>query len=103
MNLKNNHSAEKSVSALPLFKGEGNATTLQILQNQELKEHVATTPALLLCVVGEVVFENENGIKEILKSGDYTNIEPLVKHWVIASQDSQLSYGNKIFPPLLVC
>ncbi|MCB0538625.1 MAG: hypothetical protein H6571_17975 [Lewinellaceae bacterium] len=90
MNLKSNHSIDKPVSAVPFFKGEGIATALQILQNQELKEHVTKVPALLICVEGEVVFENEKGIKETLKSGEYVNIEPLVKHWVISKVDSQL-------------
>jgi len=90
MNLKNSHSTEKPVSAIPLFKGEGNATALQILQNQQLKEHTTKVPALLICVVGEVIFENENGIKETLQSGDFVNIEPLVKHWVVGNLDSQL-------------
>jgi len=90
MNLKDDHSAEKSVSAIPLFKGEGTVTALQILQDQKLKEHTTKIPALLICVTGEVVFENENGIKETLKSGDYIPIEPLVKHWVLSNVDSQL-------------
>ena len=90
MNLKNSHSAEKPVSAIPLFKGEGIATTLQILQNQQLKEHTTKVPALLICVAGEVVFENEKGIKETLQSGDYIHIAPLVKHWVVGNFDSQL-------------
>lgn len=90
MNLKSSHSTEKPVSAIPLFKGEGNATALQILQNQQLKEHTTKVPALLICVAGEVIFENENGIKETLQSGDYINIEPFVKHWVIGILDSQL-------------
>lgn len=90
MNIKYSHSLEKPVSAIPLFKGEGVATALQILQNQQLKEHTTKVPALLICVVGEVVFENEKGIKETLHSGDYINIEPFVKHWVIGNHDSQL-------------
>lgn len=90
MNLQSNHSSEKSVSSIPLFKGEGVAAALQILQDQQLKEHTTQVPALLVCVVGEVVFENEKGIKETLESGDYINIEPLVKHWVVGNKDSQL-------------
>ena len=90
MNLKNNHSTEKSVYLIPLFKGEGVALSLQILKNQELKEHTSKVPALLICVVGEVTFENENGIKETLESGDYINIDPFVKHWVVGNKDSQL-------------
>ncbi len=90
MNLKNNHSSEKPVSSIPLFKGEGVTAAIQILQDQQLKEHTSKAPALLICVVGEVIFENENGIKETLASGDYINIEPLVKHWLVGKEDSQL-------------
>jgi len=90
MNIKNSHSTEKPVSAIQLFKGEGTATALQILQNQQLKEHTTKVAALLICVSGEVVFENEMGIKETLQNGDYVNIEPLVKHWVVGNLDSQL-------------
>ena len=90
MNLKDNHTTDKPVSATQLFKGEGTAATMQILQNQKLKEHVTKIPALLLCVTGEVVFENENGVKETLQSGDYISSEPLVKHWVVGNVDSQL-------------
>ena len=91
MNLTELHPHDKSVSALSLFKGEqGSATTLQILKDQQLKEHMSKTPALLVCVTGEVEFENEKGMKETLFSGDYVNIESLVKHWVTAQVDSQL-------------
>ncbi len=90
MNIRSKHSTEKPVSAIPFFEGKGSTKALQILQSQQLKEHSTDVPALLVCVIGEVVFENENGMKEILQSGDYVNIEPLVKHWVIANQDSQL-------------
>lgn len=90
MNLQDNHTTEKPVSAIPLFKGEGTAISLQILQNQKLKEHSTKIPALLICVAGEVVFEDENGIKVTLQSGDYIPIEPLVKHWVVGKVDSQL-------------
>lgn len=91
MNIKELHTQEKPVSATSLFKSElGNATALKILQGEKLKEHITKTPALLICMEGEVVFENEKGIKEILMSGDYVNIEPMVKHWVEGTIESQL-------------
>ncbi len=91
MNLKELHSQEKPVSATSLFKSEmGNATALQILKGAKLNEHITKIPALLICMEGEVIFENENGIKETLMSGDYVNIEPMVKHWVEGVIDSQL-------------
>ena len=67
MNIKDLHTKLKPVSAIPHFKAaEGNVTAIQILNNQLLKEHTTKMPALLVCVTGEVVFENEKGIKENL-------------------------------------
>lgn len=91
MNIKDLHSQEKPVSAISLFKSElGNATAIQILQGEKLMEHITKTPALLICIEGKAVFENENGIKATLLSGDYVTIEPMVKHWVEGIQESQL-------------
>ena len=91
MNIKELHTQEKPVSTTSLFKSEqGSATAIQILQDGKLKEHITKTPALLICVEGEVVFENENGLKEKLLHGDYVNIEPMVKHWVEGTIESQL-------------
>lgn len=91
MNLRTLHSHEKPVSAISLFKTEqSNVSAIEILNGEQLKEHITKTPALLICVIGNVIFENEKGIKEELLSGDYIHIEPLVKHWVDARMDSQL-------------
>jgi quercetin dioxygenase-like cupin family protein len=91
MNIKDLHTKLKPVSAIPHFKAEeGSVTAIQILNNQFLKEHKTKTPALLVCVTGEVVFENEKGVSEILAPGDYVNIEPMVKHSVKGILDSQL-------------
>lgn len=91
MNIKDLHTQEKPVSAISLFKSElGNATAIKILQGEKLIEHVTKIPALLICMEGEVVFENEKGIKETLMPGDYVNIEPMVKHWVEGTMESQL-------------
>lgn len=90
MNLKNNHHPDKTVSAYQLFKGEGVANAIQILQGAELKEHITKIPALLMCVSGEVVFENEKGVVQVLQTGDYISIEPFVKHRVVGNQLSQL-------------
>ncbi|UXE68785.1 MAG: hypothetical protein KA713_09510 [Chryseotalea sp. WA131a] len=91
MNIKELHTQEKPVSAISLFKSDlGNATAIKILQGEKLKEHLTKTPALLICMAGEVIFENEKGIKETLISGDYVNIEPMIKHWVEGTIESQL-------------
>ncbi|MDX2134800.1 MAG: hypothetical protein SFV52_08440 [Saprospiraceae bacterium] len=91
MNIQKLHENQKEVSAKPLFEtSEGSVTALQILGNALLKEHITKVPALLLCVSGEVIFENEKGLHQTLSSGDFVNIEPLVKHWVKGVRDSQL-------------
>lgn len=91
MNIRQLHTQDKPVSTFSIFKSaEGNATAIQILKGQQLKEHLTKVPALLICIEGEVVFENEKGIKEILLPGDYVNIEPMIKHSVKGIADSQL-------------
>jgi quercetin dioxygenase-like cupin family protein len=91
MNIKELHTQEKPVSATSLFKSElGNATAIQILRGGVLKEHITKIPALLICMEGEVIFENENGTKVTLLPGDYVNIEPMIKHWVEGTVESQL-------------
>ena len=91
MNITELHYDTKAVSTKPLFKGKlGTVLALQILMNERFPEHVTKTPALLLCVKGNVVFENEQGFNKKLLPGDYINIEPLVKHWVDAKVDSDL-------------
>ncbi|MBK9637119.1 MAG: hypothetical protein IPO63_04630 [Bacteroidetes bacterium] len=92
MELSKLHQTDKVVSAKPFFKmEEGIATSIQILKGELLKEHVTKIPALLLCVSGKVIFENEQSHKETLLSGDYILITPMVKHWVQAEEDSQLA------------
>ena len=85
------HDSLKPVSALAMFSGdEGKVISIQILKNEILKEHITKVSALLMCITGEVVYEDEDGEKVTLNTGDYFNIQPMVKHWVVASEDAQL-------------
>ena len=91
MNIQEIHPKEKEVSAIALFKGEEGVTkSMHLSKGAELSKHHSKVPALLICITGEVVFENENGVKETLKQGDYVNIEPDVEHWVNSQMDSYL-------------
>ncbi len=91
MNIKTFHTEEKPVQAAKIFPAvEGLVNSLQITAGNKLKEHITQVPAFLICVIGEVVFENEKGASEKLLAGDYVLIEPMVKHWVTANQDSNL-------------
>ncbi|NOT38360.1 MAG: hypothetical protein HOP11_13395 [Saprospiraceae bacterium] len=91
MNIKELHTQTKPVSSTPLFISDrGNASSILIMQGEKLREHITKIPALLICVIGEALFENEKDIKETLLPGDYVNIEPMVTHWVTGMQTSQL-------------
>lgn len=90
MNLKDLHTEDKPLQTKKIFAAVEGVIAIQIKAEGQLKEHVTTVPALLVCVLGKVIFENEKGAKEILMPGDYVNIEVNVKHWVTANEDSNL-------------
>lgn len=91
MNIQQLHPSEKEISGISLFKGEvGDTKSLRLSKDAEISKHQSKTPALLICIIGEIVFEDGNGIKEILKQGDYVNIEPLVDHWLKGVTESHL-------------
>ena len=88
MNLKNLHPENKAVQTSVLFEPKEKVISLQIAKGEQLKEHITKVPALLVCVSGNAVFDNEKGEKTELQSGDYVLIEENVKHWVNAFEDS---------------
>lgn len=88
MNLKDLHTEQKAVQTSALFEPNERVISLQIAKDEQLKEHVTKIPALLVCVSGKATFSDENDQKIHLQSGDYVKIEPNVKHWVDASEDS---------------
>ncbi|MFT6923500.1 MAG: quercetin dioxygenase-like cupin family protein [Crocinitomicaceae bacterium] len=89
MNLEELHNADKSVSAVPVFKTKnGTTVSIKIKAGEQLKEHITKVPALLVCLNGKAVFENEQGLKEHLSGGDYLELEPMVKHWINAIDES---------------
>ena len=91
MNIKDLIPKDQTVSVSKLFESEkATVKVVQILQDAKLAEHITKVPALLICIIGNAVFENEWGIKETLLPGDYVKIEPMVKHWVIGIKASQL-------------
>lgn len=90
MNLKDLHTADKPLQTKKIFSTTDGVIAIQINAGGQLKEHLTNVPSLLVCVTGNVVFENEKGSKENLIPGDYVNIEANVKHWVTAEKDSNL-------------
>ena len=91
MNLKELHSDNKGVQTNMLFPvTDGKVISLQILKDSKLEEHITNVPALLVCVSGNAVYEDEKGIKAVLFSGDFVKIEPNVKHWVNGIESTNL-------------
>jgi quercetin dioxygenase-like cupin family protein len=88
MNLKKLHTENKPVQTQLLFESTEKVISLQIAKGEQLKEHITKIPALLVCVLGNATFSDEKGNKITLKSGDYINIEPNLKHWVDAFEES---------------
>lgn len=85
------HDSSKSLSVKVLFEGkEGVTRSLQINKDGILAEHITKTEAILICVSGTVIYEDEKSNKRTLKSGDFYRIEPNVKHWVKGLENSQL-------------
>jgi quercetin dioxygenase-like cupin family protein len=95
MHLNANFTEKKPLQTKKIFSPTGGSViSIKLAANAEMKEHTTKTPALLIGIVGEVVFENERGIKEIIGQGDYIEIEPDVKHWLFAKTDSNLILIN---------
>ena len=91
MNLKELHTDSKGIQTNMMFPAtDGKVISLQILKNNTLEEHVTKVPALLVCVSGNAVYEDEKGIKAVLFSGDFVKIEPNVKHWVNGIESTNL-------------
>lgn len=93
MNLKEILNQDKEVSTKVLFSSDlekSNTIGLRIQAKGVLKEHVSKTPALLICVEGEVIYRDEKGAENRLKAGDLQEIEPMVKHEVTGVSESFL-------------
>lgn len=89
MNLKNLHTETKAVQTKLLFSApEAKVISLQIAAGEQLKEHLSKVPALLVCVSGNAIYKDEKESVFNLKSGDYVNIEPDVKHRIDAVEES---------------
>lgn len=91
MNLNDLHPDPKPVSAKPLFtKGEGTAMSIHIAAGEVLKEHVSKVPAVLVCIDGEAIYSETDGVDTALSAGVYVHIAPDMKHAVTAKTDTRL-------------
>ena len=88
MNLKDLHTEQKAVQTNAVFEPHEKVISMQIAKGEQLKEHLTKVPALLVCISGNATFGDENNQKINLQSGDYVKIEPNVKHWIDAVDQS---------------
>lgn len=89
--LQSRHDSSKTLSVQLLFKGtDGTTRSLQLKKDGLLPEHTTPNQALLVCVSGEVLYEDETKQQQVLKAGDVFFIPPHVKHWLKGLRDSQL-------------
>jgi quercetin dioxygenase-like cupin family protein len=88
MNLKHLHTEKMAVQINVVFEPTEIVISMQIAKGEQLKEHITKIPALLVCISGKATFDNEKGQKSNLQSGDYVKIEPNVKHWIDATEES---------------
>jgi quercetin dioxygenase-like cupin family protein len=90
MNINDKLNSGKEVSTSPIFKGqEGSVTAIQILAGSKLPAHISKIPAMLLCIQGNAVYEDEKEQSIDMTNGNYVLIEPLITHWINAVTDSQ--------------
>ncbi len=90
MNLENLFTDDQPLQTKKIFDANDGVTFIQLKADALLKEHITKVPAFLVCVTGEVVFENEKSISEKLQPGDFINIAPGIKHWIKGVSNSQL-------------
>lgn len=91
MNLTQLHNDSTGIQTKMMFPAtNGKVISLQILEGSQLKEHISKEAALLICVSGNTIYEDENGLKVTLLSGDFVKIEPNIKHWVSGIENSNL-------------
>jgi quercetin dioxygenase-like cupin family protein len=89
MNLKQLHTEKKAVQTQLIFTAsEGNVVSMQLAKGEQLKEHVSKLPAVFVCIMGDALYEDENGESIHLKAGDYVLIEKNVRHKVSAKEES---------------
>jgi quercetin dioxygenase-like cupin family protein len=72
-----------------LFSGtEGKVIALQIASGENLKKHLSKVPALLVCVSGNAIYNEDNGTTVELKAGDFVHIKANVQHSIDALAES---------------
>ena len=91
MNVRSFHPDDKIISTKKIFQGsQGSITSLKLMANGVIKEHISKTPAFLICIEGEATYHDRNELHQTLHPGDFIMIQPLVQHWLTAEQDSSL-------------
>ncbi|HIP48841.1 MAG TPA: hypothetical protein EYG92_07755 [Lutibacter sp.] len=90
MNIKDKHNISLPISEISLFESQvGITSSLFIMEGVYLENQIIKVPALLVCVDGRLVYQDENGKDEVLDSGDLINIKPMIKYSLRGLTNSQ--------------
>ena len=90
MKIKDKHNTALPVSMISLFESQvGITSSLYIMEGVYLENQIIQVPALLVCVEGKLIYQDENGKDEVLDSGDLINIRPLIKYSLRGLTNSQ--------------
>lgn len=89
-NLKNFHQKESEFSAKLLFEGKtGKTVSIYLQKGAIIKEHTTAVEAMLICVVGHLVYHQKDHSPISLQQGQYVHIPADIPHWVEAEEDSE--------------
>ena len=76
---------KKEVNAAHIFDYvSGHQTLLKLDAGAHVKPHTSKVPAVLLCLEGEVEYQEEDR-NDTLKATNYIEIKPDVLHWLDSS------------------
>lgn len=91
MNLIDKHNDNMPVSEILLFESQvGITSAFLITEGILLKNQMHRVPALLICIEGNILFQDEKGENKILVSGDLMHIKPLIKYSLRGLKKSQI-------------
>ena len=90
MKILDKHNTTLPVSLISLFESQvGITSSLYIMEGVYLENQTINIPALLICVEGKLIYQDESGRDEVLDTGDLINIKPLIKYSLRGLTNSQ--------------
>lgn len=91
MNIKELLTEDKVIQTKLLFNNsDQKVIALRIKEKEILKEHLSKVPALLICISGELIYQQKGDDEILLRNGDYVFIPQEALHELRAKTTSDL-------------